>query len=240
LFICFLQGQIFESCAVVGESGSLLLGSNGAAIDSHSFILQTGLPLVINDDKHYYKQCVGAKSRVHIVGTLSGKENVETAGIVLAPPSSQNLKHVGSNFFAGRQPQIRIIHPRFFQHLNAAVGNSSSSSSSVGILEAVMLALNTCRSVTVFGIAPLPGLPFTYYELCGSTVAAAEEEALQKQHQLHSWLLIKKYHEAGLVEFGEHCIVECEDADSGDKCNVCRKQHNIDPTALIAAMKACP
>lgn len=216
---------------MVGESGSLLLSNYGAAIDSHSFILQIGLPSFTDKD---YKQFIGTKSRVHIIPTLSGNFNLETAAMVLAPPSSHNLEHLGSNFDA-KQTQTRIIHPRFLQHLNIAFG--SPSSSSVGVLEAVMLALNICRSVTVFGIAPLPGVPSTYYQLCGST---SEEESVQKQQQLHSWLLLKRYHQAGLIKFGEHCAVDCEDATSKDKCNMCREQHNLDSSALIAAMRACP
>ncbi|KAG7674775.1 hypothetical protein NADE_008060 [Nannochloris sp. 'desiccata'] len=235
-------GEIFESCAVIGDAANLLLGNYGATIDSHSFIFRTGRPF---GTRKNYTQFIGAKSRVHLISTLSENPNFEnfettTTAMVLTPPSFENLEHVGSMSAASKM-KTRIIHPRLFQHLHVAFGSSPSSSSafpSSEALVAVMLALNTCRSVAVFGIATLPGLPSTYYDICGSTKSA--EETLQKQQQLHSWVVLRKYHEAGLLAFGEDCILECVDPGSEEKCNVCRKQHNLDPIQLIAAMKACP
>lgn len=245
------NGEIFESCAVVGDSGSLLLSDKyGAAIDSHSLVFKTGeLRLGSSDNKEDYTQFRGGGRQesnsavvVYLVDHLPEKELEleKEAKIVLALPSSQNIELLRSYSAATQQQTlVRILNPRFVQHIDAAFGGGIFSNfSSERMLEtSVLLALNTCRVVRVFGIAPLPGLPATCYDKCTSSLNQQQEDS-----QTSRWRSLKKYQEAGLLEFGEACILECMENDntSQDPCSTCRLKHDLDPEPLITAMKACP
>jgi hypothetical protein len=249
----FNGNEIFESCAVVGDSGSLLLSDKyGAAIDSHSLVFKTGeLRLGSSDSTEDYTQHRGGGRRqesnsalvVYLVDHLPEKELEleKEAKIVLALPSSQNIERLRSSASAATQQQtlVRILDPTFVQHVDATFGGGIfSNTSSERMLEtSVLLALNTCRVVRVFGIAPLPGLPATYYDKCTSSLNQQQEDS-----QTSRWLALKKYQEAGLIEFGEACILECMENDntSQDTCSTCRLKHGLDPEPLITAMKACP
>jgi Glycosyltransferase family 29 (sialyltransferase) len=223
---------------VVGTSGSLLLNSQyGAAIDSHSFVFRIGgggLP-PNNED---YDEYIGRKAEVHIVNSFFKKQERE-AMFILAPLLPQNVEYLGSLSSADSQINLRIMNPRFLQHMEAAFGSSSSSSNSsnsdIMLEEAagILLALNTCRSITIFGIAPLSGMPAKYYDVCGSASSA------EKHQKLDSWLVLKNFQEAGVIEFGEPCILECSVDSDRESCELCRKQHNVDLASITAAMKKC-
>jgi hypothetical protein len=233
---------------VVGDGGSLLLDANyGAAIDSHSLVFRTER---LHGSKKDYTKYLGTKAGVRVVENLSEqkKEILEQTTTMageslVAFPNSQNLEYLKSSSASSEGKTYRILHPSFLKHVRTAFGSSFSSNSfeeKTPLEVSVMLALNTCRVVRVYGIAPLPGLPETYYDIkCPSKIAA--EKLLQKQNQQRSWVALEKYYDAGLIEFGEQCLVECMGgSDIKEKCILCRKEHDLGVESVIAAMKACP
>jgi hypothetical protein len=145
------QGEVHESCAVVGSAGTLLLARSGSAIDDHALVLRAETASVAGFEAH-----VGSRTDVRV--TSSG-----SWGFIDAPGETSLMRTQspaaleGLRWAAGRRPAPRLVasHPDFDAYVARSFDFAAGSA-----LYATLLALHTCHKVTVYGVlvpGTLPG-----------------------------------------------------------------------------------
>lgn len=239
------RGTMYDRCAVVGPGGGLLLGHHGAAIDAHDLVLRAGdagaFPAAAAGQR------IGAQHGVHLYDAIPDEWESVGPGPVLARPSADNAARLRPGAAA---PPPWLLHPEFEAHVAHAFALGPQPPSS--LLVSLVLAVNVCRSVTAYGVAPsagewpslrassifptmiltisciFAGLPPTHFDAC----AGEEGRRLQRE-----WPLVRGLAAAGLVQLGEECVAECASMASTE-CGECRKGHGLDATAV--ALPACP
>eukprot|EP00850_Spirogloea_muscicola_P010407 SM000061S19234 [mRNA] locus=s61:270919:275465:- [translate_table: standard] len=210
-----LEGLSHRSCAVVGSSGSLLLGDYGAEIDEHDVVIRfNGAPT------QGYQEQVGSKTTYRL-------NNVEFAGF-----QENNETVIHHLWLRNAKAEIRtlllfkIAFPStylitFDLSFLSHIVRSLALVPSVGWV-GIMFALQLCQRVDIYGFFLLPkhGFKYHYYNDIGSTKGV--DENLLKEEALTAVDLANDE----LLFFGEpYCLL------SVSNCTSCL---NLTPEAISA------
>jgi len=80
----------------------------------------------------------------------------------------------------------------------------------------VLIALNLCRKVTIYGmqVSEAQGYPYHYHNRCPQPHGARD---------IAEWLIFDRLVKEHLVTFNEPCVVECHGSEA--ECATCRQEH---------------
>ena len=181
------------SCAVVGASGSLLSHEHGALIDAHTVVLRPNWLKIKGYEVHVGRRTTlnvifALENMLDQFIKAQRRQPPEARAIGLATPSSP--RGINSFFrYIGRR-QLNASHPisgrarhtdqplfllsdrlweRAVAHLCVATDEGCQWPTRTSIMRpssgffAVLVALQTCRNVSLFGFTSDPCLPFHYY-----------------------------------------------------------------------------
>lgn len=216
LWMCLLQEKVYEKCAIVGHSSSVLLSNgNGKLIDSYPVLLRMN-PWPWNGLEAYlgYQKGIAVIDRDFWVRHSEYLISAYDAVIVVSG-GLQSSQDMHRNLFSA--------HPRFLSHVNQNNGRGANDSDI--LLPALALALNLCRSITIFGayeVSMPASLPTVYYDVCdgGKIDAKKSNEAALLMH-------LKALVMSGLVNLGEPCILECTGQGQSVDCLSCRVKNGV-------------
>eukprot|EP00850_Spirogloea_muscicola_P003501 SM000014S00289 [mRNA] locus=s14:418149:421769:- [translate_table: standard] len=210
-----LEGLSHRSCAIVGSSGSLLLGDYGAEIDEHDVVIRfNGAPT------QGYQEQVGSKTTYRL-------NNVEFAGF-----QENNETVIHHVWLRNAKAEIRtlLLFKRAFPSTYLITFDLSFLSHIVRSLALVpsigwvgiMFAL---QRVDIYGFFLLPkhGFKYHYYNDIGST-KGVDENLLKEE-----FLTADDLANDELLFFGEPCTFDC--LLSMSNCTSCL---NLTPEAISA------
>uniref|UniRef100_A0A6T7WP01 EGF-like domain-containing protein n=1 Tax=Pyramimonas obovata TaxID=1411642 RepID=A0A6T7WP01_9CHLO len=202
-----LSGILFKSCAVVGSSGILLLYDHGDEIDNHDAVFRFN-----SAPTRGYESKVGSRTTVRLTNSrnFGFREN----------PTEQVYQHMrvaaGLNKMLNhrrRQPHLQLygMHPKFHSYVDESF-NFLATSGLVG----VVIALHKCAKVELYGfqVHPRHGVQYHYYSEADAPANEGRDDV--------EWLAVKALVSAGLVSFGEPCIIECHTSELW--CENCQKE----------------
>jgi len=202
-----LGNIIFKSCAVVGSSGILLMYDQGALIDAHDAVIRFN-----SAPTKGFEAKVGSRSTLRITNSrnFGFREH----------PSEQVYQHM--RVAAGlqkllsirrRQPHLLLygMHPSFHEFIDKGFDGFLATSGLVGVI----MAMHKCAKVDLYGfqVHPRHGVQYHYYNQADTPANEGRDDV--------EWLAIKAMVSAGLVTFGEPCIVECHTSELW--CENCQK-----------------
>ena len=149
------QQQRFGTCAVVGNSGTLLLRELGDEIDAHDAVFRVNhAPVPSSPEGQKYVKHAGAKTTWRIVTSRwFDEEKKDPSQTILAlcdRPfiySCQNLL-----FESGPKPRIHNVNPLFYAAVRRHTGDSKIP---LAGLVAAAIALKACASVDVYGLSTM-------------------------------------------------------------------------------------
>ncbi|KAK3273489.1 hypothetical protein CYMTET_18281 [Cymbomonas tetramitiformis] len=146
---------------------------------------------------------------------------------------SKNRKE---NFFIFTADWVNYIAQTAFEISKTFMGGEASGfSSETGYTPTsgwtgLMIALNKCNKVTLYGmqVSESQGFPYHYHNRCPQPYAERDEA---------EWFIFKRFTDAGLASFREPCIKECRERDA--VCELCRAKHPelYGPAVTEAGMK---
>ena len=205
------------SCAVVGASGTLLREKHGAQIDAAQVVLRPNWVRTKGYEDH-----VGTRTSINLFfgveqmidqfnAAQRRKPAAERAIGLVTSGSDRSLAsyfrymyRVRNNKTSPRDQAVFLMSDRVYlralSHLCDATGGgctwqrkSSTMRPSTGFL-AVVIALQTCRSVSLFGLTSDPCYPFHYYGpslngKCTDAIPAENDEHVHwfaKEHEIYA------------------------------------------------------
>jgi len=138
---------VHATCAVVGPSGSLLLWQSGEAIDGHDIVIRLGYV----PSNSVEKKQLGRQTSVIIVDGGSGRPIQRHA----ASQGAYILRQ--GALLPPNEEHGRVFHSSkgFEEHIAPF---SSDENDASGVLFSVILALNGCHRVTLYGLSPIHGV----------------------------------------------------------------------------------
>ena len=156
-----------QICAVVGASRNLLGSGYGELIDAHDVVFR-----VNRAPTDAYDSDVGVKTTHHVMWPRDLDENqFDTDAFLLMIPITANTKDVFDritnlveNDLGWDAQRVRIVHPEFVMYVHEEWTEGWMAYPSTGFI-ALMIALNVCDEVDVFGFgADASGRWDRYYE----------------------------------------------------------------------------
>ena len=206
-----------DTCAVVGASGSLLAWNHGALIDAHQVVLRPNWLLTKG-----YEKLVGTRTDMNLFFGVEGmidqfhraqqKLPPEQRAVGLVTPASDRsvasfFRHM-ARMHKNRTRSLRAngvfllsddVYHRALGTLCAATDGgctwqkaTSKMRPSTGFFS-VILALQMCRKVSLFGLTTDPCRPFHYYGAakaeCTHAIPKENDESLhwfEKEHAIYS------------------------------------------------------
>jgi len=217
----------FPTCAVVGNSGSLKSKVNrnrAAEIDAHDVVIR------FNDAKtdSIYASIVGKKTSIRVLNAKHfGFRESDDEFVVQQMRSPQAFRS-----FMGehrRNPGIPLytLHPDFASYV---IKSFPKIQTSVGF-QGVLMALMSCGSVNVYGLAlgPNEGFSQSYFRPDSDDDLDAEDDnrrntevqMLRKREQTE-WKALSAMNFAGLITFRDKCVENCH--VSRARCEQCMKK----------------
>ena len=204
-----------DTCAVVGASGSLLARRHGALIDAHEVVLRPNWLLTKG-----YEAIVGTRTDLNLFFGVEGMiDQFETAqlklplsqrAVGLVTPASdrsiasffRHMARVRNNKTRPGRPNVFLladgVYHRALGTLCAATRggcdwqrSTSRMRPSTGFFS-VILALQLCRKVSLFGLTTDPCQPFHYYGAPKTSCSQGLEIPKQNDESVH-WF--EKEHE---------------------------------------------
>ncbi|GJP53827.1 hypothetical protein CLOM_g12960 [Closterium sp. NIES-68] len=230
-----LQNALFNSCAIVGNSGFNLLFRDGHLIDNHDAVFRLfdgptvarsgeGAAAVAVD----FTAFVGRRSTMRVVDedTVGFSEGGE---ITLMNVASKKGFY-GHFQFLNEQPDAKsfLFDPEFSTHVTDNIGPLPSP-----LAMTLFLALQKCASLDVFGVHWRPGygVPELYYRETDSDADVVYQQPADLQ-------LVETLARLNLVGLGQPCVIGCE-AETRIRCDSCSAgsscacgRHNPLPVAL--------
>ena len=215
-----LRGRVYESCAVVGNSGLTMVYDEGAAIDAHDAVIRfNAAPTKPRPGR------AGAEGQRDVeadfsrhVGRRTTFRFVNTQHIPWHEGGELRLQQVQSMQGLWRYLEYKRAHPEarllpFATDLTRHVSSSVPNLPTGGYF-AVIFALQTCVRVSVYGFHWRPGhaIPHHYFN---------SEEPTRGKDMIHDYGReadnIRALAAAGLVTLRQPCVAGCE-AESGVPC----------------------
>lgn len=225
-----LQNAVFDTCAIVGNSGFNLLFPDGAKIDEHDFIIRLyNAPSGASPNGgQKWEQFVGKRTSLRIIdesliGFHEGSE-IRLMNVF----SKEGL--FGHFQFLNKEPEEKsyLFDPDFATYVADQFGHAPTP-----LALALFLALQKCVSISVYGTkwSPGYGVPELYYEN-----SASDADVVHLQGQEIN--LVEAFARERLVSVVQPCMGGCE-AESKIKCRNCAPgsscacgQHHPLPVAL--------
>lgn len=118
-------------------------------------------------------------------------------------------------------------------------------------LKGALLALHVCRHVTLFGVGlgREQGVGARYDDACGAGELSAARAAMAAERGglepgldevtaalARRWETLSALHEAGMLSFGEPCVVECRGQRGEGECAPCRAAAGLE----VPELGGCP
>ena len=231
----------FRTCAIVGNSGSLIhLGSDlGREVDDAEMIMRFNAAPTKGLERF-----VGSRTTYRLVNSrwIDFREfedeallfNMRAASTV-ETYRARIAKNPKEKFYLFSQEMVNYMGQQAYQLSRSfkpheapgfELGDYTPTSGFTG----VMLALQVCSNITVYGmmISEAHGMPYHYQNRCPQPYGERDEA---------EWLLFKRFAENGLLRFREPCVMECH--DGGDSCDACRNDHpEVFSTAAMSVGRA--
>lgn len=218
-----LQSKAYPTCAVVGSSGSLLLRRLGPAIDAHVLVLRLGATPSAG-----HEASLGSKTNLRMTDERdwAWRERPEDLALVRSA-SRATVTGLLANAASPAPAAIVALDPDFESWLAEGLGFAADLE-----LAGTLLALQTCRAVTLYGLAPLgpaQGVPEAYHEPCKPAVGTSGDPPGAAAAR---WAALQALARVGLVTWGEPCVEECMAAPAA--CDTCRAALGIVPKPVDA------
>eukprot|EP00238_Polyblepharides_amylifera_P005830 CAMPEP_0196590682 /NCGR_PEP_ID=MMETSP1081-20130531/67230_1 /TAXON_ID=36882 /ORGANISM="Pyramimonas amylifera, Strain CCMP720" /LENGTH=342 /DNA_ID=CAMNT_0041913837 /DNA_START=543 /DNA_END=1572 /DNA_ORIENTATION=+ len=135
----------YESCAVVGNSGSLLETQFGDGIDKHEVVIRFNAAKTEG-----YEQFVGYKTTFRILNSVDMKASREGNEISITTLRNNDLKEwAKQSLIEGNPTAALTTDPEFLCHTWAWVRNRGDKPSSG--LVGIVMALKMCEKVDIYG-----------------------------------------------------------------------------------------
>eukprot|EP00873_Tetraselmis_striata_P039331 jgi/Tetstr1/459595/TSEL_004958.t1 len=229
--------KLYESCAVVGSSGVLLLEDKGAEIDSHEFVMRfNGAPT------KGLERFVGSKTTVRIVNHswqdfrekpeeivlshLRGPHHLEDFKLRRQAKGPKENWFLFSPEFSNYAAQTAYEVATFFGINLQAEGTQAWTPT--GGWTGILMAMNICAKVDIYGfhISERHGVPYHYHNRCPQPFM---------HRDVAEWLMVRSFKEHSLIEFRDACVFECHGSD--EECTACKAKHPV-PRSVYEAGKA--
>eukprot|EP00899_Mesostigma_viride_P014309 jgi/Mesvir1/2287/Mv19325-RA.1 len=145
MFVASKDARIFDTCAVVGNSGSLLESQHGAEIDSHSVVIRFNAGITEG-----YEQFVGSKTTFRLLNNPASAPK-EAGEITIATIRDSDIKEWVKSIIRNpeRAESAFAIDPEFLCYTWLWVKQSGHKPSSG--LVGIILALKLCHKIHVYG-----------------------------------------------------------------------------------------
>eukprot|EP00899_Mesostigma_viride_P024105 jgi/Mesvir1/487/Mv11359-RA.1 len=203
-----LQENLYDTCAVVGNSGILTKFALGREIDAHDLVIRFN---VAPTDESVEK-FVGKRTHLRLLNTFhAGFREHNEIGI-------QQLQSVtGADLYV----KIKLLFPKikhyaFDPDFSMFVSKNIHTLPTGGFF-AVMLALQKCARVDLYGFHFRKGWGITHHYF-------NVEKPLKGKRAIHDYdaeaEVMKKLAQMHLLHFAEPCALGCE-KDSGLRCDNC-------------------
>ena len=147
MFYAARDDKIFNKCAVVGNSGSLLESQHGAAIDENDVVFRFNAGITDG-----YEQFVGTKTTFRLLNNVDSAPK-EPGEITISTIRTLDLKIWAHSIrlHPERLASAFSLDPEFLCHTWKWVGKRGHKPSSG--LVGIVLAMRLCRKVTTYGFA---------------------------------------------------------------------------------------
>lgn len=196
---------VYETCAVVGNSGLHLVHSNGPAIDAHAAVIRINAGTTKG-----FENFVGSRTDLRILsganfGRFGGQE------VVLQQVEDEDtLKRFVDHKRAFPASRVFMVSTEFFAHVERELAEPASTG-----LFAIFFALQRCEKVTAFGFlnTRAEGIPHHYFDAQGG--GGEPREA--------SMIVELARRSKNRLEIAEPCnrpydLAECANCPKGSKC----------------------
>ena len=167
----------FQSCAVVGSSGTLLHHRFGPEIDAHEAVIRVnGAPLGPR-----FEHIAGARTTWRVFASPHPashsqftEESTYANQTLLVLCNREYVYSCQNVLFAQRKTRVHGINPRFYESVRRQVHKRYKTRQPLTGVVAVAAALRSCASVDVYGMSTLASRRSCfYYWLCGANVTDA-------------------------------------------------------------------
>ena len=201
-------GKVHDRCAIVGNSGNLLYRRHGVLINSYDAVFRFNDARTRGPAGKPFKEYVGTKTTYRIVSEKV-RDFREGDELVIHDLRAKNV-------LKGRKKKpFLVLTPEFTEYLEESIMEYDYSVGWIG----VMLGLQVCRRVDMFGMAVREthhNVPHRYFDTCGHPRTANEQE----YHDDREWVVLQTLAQAGIIHFGSPCVKECR--IGGNICQACR------------------
>ena len=234
---------LYPSCAIVGNSGSLLQSKYGADIDKHAAVFR------FNDaPTEGFESIVGKSTTIRIARPLylgliddwnhpkpaservvfAAVKKSEVSAIIKwietkAPAIQQAVKKHRSDSTnqseINRPPRVLMMNPRLISHIETALGKDWERKHGLSLaIYGLGIAAQLCQSISLYGVFSdrLKGLPYHYYDntLSPTPPSSVAEAVLPKDAKFALNLA-----EAKVISIKDRCFIEC--LSSLRRCTAC-------------------
>mmetsp|Transcript_2456 Transcript_2456/g.5825 ORF Transcript_2456/g.5825 Transcript_2456/m.5825 type:complete len:419 (-) Transcript_2456:473-1729(-) len=213
----FLADKVYNTCAIIGNSGLNLLYKDGSAIDEHDVVIRfNSAPIQVKGSKGKkgvdFSENVGRKTTYRFINTqhMQFREGSELR-IQQMQSKGGLLKYLG---YVSQQDSARLV--AFDADFTAYV-NSNIPTLPTGGYFALMFAIQKCHAVRLYGFHWKPGnsIPHHYFNT---------EVPLKGKQKIHDYEAehqnIEALAAAGVVELAHPCAAGCR-AETGIPCTSC-------------------
>ena len=151
------ERRAFDSCAVVGSSGSLLHARHGKEIDEHQAVFR-----VNSAPTARYEQHTGRRTTWRVVASPHAASDYrfheqaqypdETMIVVCDRPYVYSCQHV---LFKSAKRRMHALNPIFYAHVRKQTSLRRDQSRTIPLtgVVAVAVAMRVCRTVDVYGLS---------------------------------------------------------------------------------------
>ncbi|KAK9814164.1 hypothetical protein WJX72_001483 [[Myrmecia] bisecta] len=191
-----LRGSMFNTCAIVGNSGILLKYEFGAEIDAHDMVMRFNVGPTKGFEEH-----VGSRTTLRLINTnhAGWHEGTET---VLIQMQSQTGVNIYTKFRTiNPHAPMFAFDPAFSEYVSSNIGVLPT-----GGYFGIWLALQRCHKVHMYGFYSKAdfGIAYHYFD---DEVPTEGKAALHDYAQEYARLM--RLVQDGLLELREPCLAAC-------------------------------
>ena len=217
------RDKVYGRCSVVGSSGIVLNYEHGREIDASDMVIRFNSAPTKGFEKH-----VGSFTTHRITNTQNwGFHETTKERILIHFRAKSAVKGIFWNARQKRPLRLYAFDPDFVEFMAHSLNFMATSG-----LYGMMLAVQRCKEVVIYGfhVSTTHGALYHYYDVCDVPANVLRDDT--------EWLAVKALAAAGLVRFGEPCIVECH--ESPEECDSCKTETNFQAARLPSNKKCDP